>query len=226
MTWTVNVDYPVSGWFGVDDRSEDAIRQIAERLHAPITGSGSGMGMHDLDLQARDQDHARELEAAVLAAVPGAGVTMWDDEEQPLTAERRDLTAAEAEAMLPAGPVVHTFLQLPDGLDGADRPRQEVLAMLRDATALFRAGPHGRALGHGLAVLQIRGGHAEVTFIETGQRRDRLHLAIGVFAEYLAGQATKAEAQAAAAALKDPDQLADYATITEDLRRRRREGAS
>jgi hypothetical protein len=217
VTWTVNVEYPIGGWFGVDDRSEDAIEQIAERLHAPVTGSGSGMGMRDLDLLARNQAHAGELETAVLAAVPGAIVTKWDDGEQPLTAERRDLTAAEAEAMLPAGPVVHTFVQLPAGLGGADRPRQEVLAMLRDATAIFRAGPD-RAPGHGLAVLQVRDGHAEVTFLETGQRRDQLHLAIGVFAGYLAGQATEAEMLLAAAALEDPDQLADYTAITEDLR--------
>jgi hypothetical protein len=81
VTWTVNVSYPVSGWFGVDDRSEDAVEQIAERLHAPVTGSGTGMGMRDLDLEARDEGHARVVEAAVLAAVPGADVSMWDDEE-------------------------------------------------------------------------------------------------------------------------------------------------
>lgn len=81
MTWTVNVSYPVSGWFGVDDRSEHAIEQIAERLHAPVTGSGSGMGMRDLDLEVRDEDHAREVQAAALAAVPGADVSMWDDDE-------------------------------------------------------------------------------------------------------------------------------------------------
>ena len=48
------------------------------------------------------------------------------------------------------------------------------------------AHPTGRAQ-HGLTVLT--GDGTTVTYVETGERRDDLFLAIGTYAAYLAGQA-------------------------------------
>jgi hypothetical protein len=132
--------------------------------------------------------------------------------------EDRDLTFAEAEADLPDGPLIHTFTEIAGVFAGEDRPRHEVLALLREAAVIRRSGDLARAMGHGLAVLHARDEHAGVTWIEP-ERRDRLHLAVGAYAEYLAGLASESEARAAAAAL-GPAELADYAEITADLKAR------
>jgi hypothetical protein len=128
--------------------------------------------------------------------------------------EGRRLTAAEAETMLPAGPVIHTFTGLPGGgLGGEDWPRDQVLALLRDATTIRVAADPPRAMGHGLAVFA----EWRVTFIETGDRHDELHYAIGTYAAHLAGLAGDAELRAAVAAVP-PAQMADYTEITRQLR--------
>lgn len=131
-----------------------------------------------------------------------------------MTAEQ-NLSAAEAEDWLPDGPAVHTITQSGNEMDGEDWPRDRVLALLSDATVIRPAPEHFRAIGHGLEVLSNQD---EVIFIGTGARRDLLHYAIGTFAARLAGQASEAEVQAAVAALP-PGQEADYAEITEALRR-------
>lgn len=132
--------------------------------------------------------------------------------------KNRDLTPAEAEAMLPGGPIIHTFTEVTGGFAGEDCPRHKVLALLHEAAVIRPAGERARAVGHALTVLHVRDGHAEVTWIET-ERRERLHLAIGARAEYLAGQASESEAHAAAAAL-GPADMAEYAEITADLKAR------
>lgn len=129
----------------------------------------------------------------------------------------RDLTPAEAEAMLPDGPLIHTFTEMPAGFAGEDWPRREILALLREAAVIRRSGDQARAMGHGLAALRVRDGRAGVTWIET-ERRERLHLAIGIYAAYLIGQASESEAQAARAALTAAEQ-ATYSRVTDDLRR-------
>lgn len=86
--------------------------------------------------------------------------------------EDRDLTPAEAEAMLPGGPVIHTYIQVPGGYLGEDMPRDKVLALLGEAAAIRRSGERERAFGHSLAVLTVRDGLAGVTWIET-ERRER-----------------------------------------------------
>lgn len=134
-----------------------------------------------------------------------------------MTAEG-NLSMAEAAAKLPDGPVVHTIALVDGDHLGQDQPRDQVLSLLRDAEAICPAPDHIRATGHGLAV---HGGHGEVTFIETGARRDQLHLAVGTFAAYLVGQAGEDEVQAAVAAVP-ADQLAEYTEITEALGRNHR----
>jgi hypothetical protein len=136
----------------------------------------------------------------------------------------RILTAAEAEAMLPAGPLIHTLTRHPDGdIDGEDWPREKVLALLTAATVIRPAGEQAQAAGHGLAVLSpwrsARQDGPFVTFVETGERRDQLHLALGTYAEHLLGLASAADLQAAAAAVP-ASQMNDYAAITADIRAR------
>lgn len=137
---------------------------------------------------------------------------------RPGGGEDGDLTLAEAEAMLHGGPLIHTFTQVAGGFDGEDRPRHEVLVLLREAAVIRRSEAAARAMGHGLTVLHVCDGHAGVTWLET-ERRERLHLAIGIYAEYLAGQTSEAEARAAAAALTAAE-LTEYAEITADLKAR------
>lgn len=120
--------------------------------------------------------------------------------------------------MLPGGPLIHTFTDMADGFAGEDWPRHQVVALLREAAVIRRSGDQARAMGHGLAVLQVRNGDARMTWIET-ERRELLHLAVGTYAAALAGQASESEAQAAAAALSAAE-LAEYNQITADLKAR------
>ena len=66
-------------------------------------------------------------------------------------------------------------------MDGEDRPRQEVLLLLRDATVIRPAEERLRAIGHGLEVHSRLG---KVIYIGTGARRDQLHYAVGTFAAH------------------------------------------
>jgi hypothetical protein len=129
MSWTVNVAYPITGQFGIDGRCEAAVEEIAGRFGAPVTGSGSGLGMRDLDLEARDEDHARQVEAALLAGVPGARTGIRDDAEyQEFVADRGHLSLAAGRAAAAAASARAFILAHDAAAVGYDRQSKAALA--------------------------------------------------------------------------------------------------
>jgi len=73
------------------------------------------------------------------------------------------LSYDEAVALLPDGDTIHTFLDSPVALVGADWDRGEVLALLERTDRREVTGPAAQSMGHGLAA--FRGGRP--VFIET-----------------------------------------------------------
>lgn len=68
------------------------------------------------------------------------------------TDERVTLTFEEAEAMLADGDLVHTMRSAGNLVIGADWPRADLLAAMREAPSIQLAGPAATQMGHGLAV--------------------------------------------------------------------------
>lgn len=64
------------------------------------------------------------------------------------------LSADEAIAMLPDGPMVHTFRGSAFMALGADWPRQAVMDAIRTTDRCERAGPMATAIGHGLVIAE------------------------------------------------------------------------
>jgi hypothetical protein len=77
--------------------------------------------------------------------------------------ERVQLTYEQAEALLPDGEQVHTFLDGGVALIGADWDRDQVLALLRDGHPEL-SGESATAMGHGLVAFRPDAGPV---FIET-----------------------------------------------------------
>lgn len=61
---------------------------------------------------------------------------------------RRYITADEAIKLLPEGDTIHTFVNIPMGLIGADWDRQEVIEKLRGSDKIEITGEQARSLGH------------------------------------------------------------------------------
>lgn len=79
----------------------------------------------------------------------------------------RYITYEEAVGLLPDGETVHTFLNEPFGLIGADWPREEVLDKLRGSEVIELTGPGARGLGHGIAAYNKGTAQRDIVFIET-----------------------------------------------------------
>lgn len=77
--------------------------------------------------------------------------------------ERVQLSYEQAEAMLPDGEQVHTFLDGGLALIGADWDRDQVLMLLRDGHPEL-SGEAATAMGHGLVAFRP---YAGPVFIET-----------------------------------------------------------
>lgn len=77
--------------------------------------------------------------------------------------DRRLLTFAEAEALLPAGETVHTFRSGRGLMLGADWDKRSVLEALNKAETIDVSGPVAQAMNHGLAINDEHGW----LFIET-----------------------------------------------------------
>jgi hypothetical protein len=73
------------------------------------------------------------------------------------------LSYEEAAALLPDGETVHTILDSPVALIGADWDREKVLRLLRETGRREVTGPAAQSVGHGMAA--FRGGRP--VFIET-----------------------------------------------------------
>ena len=78
------------------------------------------------------------------------------------------LTYDEAVALLPEGERIHTYLDSPVALIGADWDRDAVLTLLRTTDRREVTGPAAQAMGHGLAAFR----DGEPVFIETRSSRE------------------------------------------------------
>ena len=87
---------------------------------------------------------------------------------------RRFITAREAEQLLPDRKEIHTFVNMPFGLIGADWNREDIIDKLnKNKIKIEIAGEQARSIGHGLAVYDDSAKRqSDVLFIETD--RDKL----------------------------------------------------
>lgn len=77
------------------------------------------------------------------------------------------LTAKQAIDLLPNEEQIHTFLNSPFALIGADWDRDEVVKKIETADFIEVSGNGARGLKHGLAVYNKNATALDVTFIET-----------------------------------------------------------
>lgn len=85
---------------------------------------------------------------------------------------RRYITADEAIKLLPEGDTIHTFVNMPMGLIGADWDRQEVIEKLRGSDKIEITGEQARSLGHGLAAYNESIKYqSDILFIETDEEK-------------------------------------------------------
>lgn len=81
--------------------------------------------------------------------------------------EKIFLTEQQAIELLPEGEQIHTFLNLPMALIGADWDRDEVIDKIRSSDYREVSGSGARGLKHGLAVYNEGATALDVVFIET-----------------------------------------------------------
>ncbi len=86
--------------------------------------------------------------------------------------KRRYITADEAIALLPEKEYIHTFINTPPALCGADWERQDVIDKLKTADKIEITGEQSRMMGHGLAVYNDDAKYlSDVLFIETDNEK-------------------------------------------------------
>lgn len=85
---------------------------------------------------------------------------------------RRYITANEAIKLLPESDTIHTFVNMPIGLIGADWDRQEVIKKLRGSDNIEITGEQARSLKHGLAAYNESAKYqSDILFIETDEEK-------------------------------------------------------
>ena len=81
---------------------------------------------------------------------------------------RRFITAEEAVTLLPDSDNIHTFIQTPVALLGAEWSREYIIDKLKTSDKIELAGEEARGLGHGLAFYNNDAKNlSEVSFVET-----------------------------------------------------------
>ena len=81
---------------------------------------------------------------------------------------RRYITADEAINLLPDKNEIHTFINTPRTLLGADWSREDVIERLHTADKIEIAGEQARSMGHGLAVYDDSAKYqSDILFVET-----------------------------------------------------------
>jgi hypothetical protein len=85
--------------------------------------------------------------------------------------EKIFLTEQQAIELLPEGEQIHTFLNLPVALIGADMDREEVIDKIRSSDYIEVSGSGARGLKHGLAVYNNGSTVLDVLFIETDSEK-------------------------------------------------------
>lgn len=78
---------------------------------------------------------------------------MGDKVKNPEDDERVFLTFEEAEAMLPEGEMIHTFVSTGFGLMGADHTRESILELLKNGKPEL-SGELATGMGHGLVAFR------------------------------------------------------------------------
>ncbi len=85
--------------------------------------------------------------------------------------EKIFITAEEAISILPDGEEIHTFLNSPPGLIGADWSREDAINHIRRADFRELAGPWARSLKHGIAVYNKNCKFYDICFIATDEEK-------------------------------------------------------
>ena len=86
------------------------------------------------------------------------------------------LTAQQAIELLPDGETIHTFLNSPMTLIGADWSRDDVIKKIQSSDYREVTGPGARGLKHGLCVYNKGATLLDAVFIETDMEKlDRLY---------------------------------------------------
>ena len=85
--------------------------------------------------------------------------------------EKIFLTEQQAIELLPEGEQIHTFLNSPMALIGADWAREEVIDKIRGSDYREVSGSGARGLNHGLAVYNKGATVLDVVFIETDSEK-------------------------------------------------------
>lgn len=86
------------------------------------------------------------------------------------------LTVEEAVDLLPVGDSVHTFLQFPLGLCGADCDREEAIERISGKDYREVTGSLAREMNHGLCVYNKGDSIYDIVFFETDMDKlDRLY---------------------------------------------------
>ena len=81
---------------------------------------------------------------------------------------RRFITAKEAEQLLPNKKEIHTFIEMPFGLMGADWSREDIIKKLNNSDKIEITGEQARSINHGLAIFDDRASlKSDILFIET-----------------------------------------------------------
>ena len=81
---------------------------------------------------------------------------------------RRYITADEAISLLPDKSEIHTFINTPRTLLGADWSREDVIERINTADKIEIAGEQARSMGHGLAVYDDSAKYqSDILFVET-----------------------------------------------------------
>ena len=78
-----------------------------------------------------------------------------------------NLTYEEAVSLLPAGETVHTFINMPFGLCGADWSREDILDKLHKSEIIQLTGEMARSMGHGMCAYNYDAKQSDILFIET-----------------------------------------------------------
>lgn len=85
---------------------------------------------------------------------------------------RRYISYDEAVSLLPDGEMVHTFINEPFGLTGADWNRADVLDKLKKSDIIEITGKMARGTNHGIcAYNKTTKYQSEILFIETDKER-------------------------------------------------------